>query len=40
MVPTTKATLEIGRRIGLANGLMVSATGIIAKPTGTAAIAE
>jgi hypothetical protein len=41
IVPTTNARLESGRRIGdWRKGLIVSATGMIAKPTGTAAIAR
>jgi hypothetical protein len=41
IVPTTNARLESGRRIGdWRKGLIVSATGMIARPTGTAAMAR
>ncbi len=41
IVPTTNARLESGRRIGdWRKGLIVSTTGMMAKPTGTAAIAR
>jgi hypothetical protein len=41
IVPTTNARLESGLRIGdWRKGLIVSATGMIARPTGTAAMAR
>jgi hypothetical protein len=41
IVPTTNVRLESGRRIGdWRKGLIVSTTGMMAKPTGTAAIAR